>query len=695
MKTTAACLAVVLAVLVGACGGTPEEAQARPDAAGLSPGSRALADEVARALKDELSTSRIRHALKTCTARPHPAGSRANLELAKTLEAELKAAGLETRLESYEVLLPRPAGTTVELLEPVAWRAPLMEEPLEKDYDTYSGRAQPAFLAYTPDGNVVGRVVFVNRASPGDFARLTEAGTDLEGAVGLARTGGPAPGAKLRHAAGAGLSALMLYTDPADTGYARGDPYPQGPWLPASGMRRDTALLLSRRPGDPLTPGVPALSGAARLELRDTDVLPPIPGAVLAARDARPILEHLSGARVPEGWQGGLPFAYHLGGTGKVVVRLRTRASWGVRRIHNLVATLRGSAFPDELVVCGCPRDAWVFGASSSASGTAVMMEAARMLGSLARRGLRPSRSVVFAFFDGGRPGALGAVEHVETHAEAVTGRTALYLDLDTAVTGGTLAVRGDPCLAPFLNGTWASLEAAGSTATESAPWDGSRAGPARGSGPLPFGNHHGIPVLQLAFEGPCGVQHALYDTFGWIKRFGDPELVRHGDLAVRTAALLWRAGTFTLLPYDLEAEARWVSRHANALAAAHPASDLRPLLTATRDMSRAGNRLAAACRRLLAAGPDPLALRPFNAALRNLHRILHTTDTASFHRSRLLGPDPRTGRNTLPLPRLTHALRTDDDELFKTALQDLTTALTRAAETATALTTRLDDLRP
>jgi N-acetylated-alpha-linked acidic dipeptidase len=279
---------------------------------------------------------------------------------------------------------------------PVAFQAALAEDPTDLDIDTHAADAVGPYLAFAADGDVTGPLVYVNRGTQKDFADLRAAGIDPRGAIGIVRYGDVYRGAKLLNAQAAGLAGLLIYSDPADDGYVRGLGYPQGPWRPESAVQRGSVLDIALAPGDPLTPGEPSIPTVDRLDLEDVAGLPRIPALPLSWRDARPLLEALDGQTVPATWQGGLPFTYHVGGTGTTLVRLRVRSDWRIRRIWNVIGLLKGSAFPDAWIVAGAHRDAWVHGAADPGSGTTVLVEAARVLGNLARTGLRPSRSIVF-----------------------------------------------------------------------------------------------------------------------------------------------------------------------------------------------------------------------------------------------------------------------------------------------------------
>ena len=75
----------------------------------------------------------------------------------------------------------------------------------------------------------------------------------------------------------------------------------------------------------------------------------------------------------------------------------------GARAMHPIWDTfgmIRGARFPDEWVVVGAHRDAWTPGAADNISGTVTVLEAARAFAELARAGLRPARTVIFATWD-------------------------------------------------------------------------------------------------------------------------------------------------------------------------------------------------------------------------------------------------------------------------------------------------------
>ena len=90
-------------------------------------------------------------------------------------------------------------------------------------------------------------------------------GIDVKGKIVLVRYGGMFRGLKVRNAQTRGAAGILIFSDPADDGFAKGDVYPNGPYRPASAVQRGSVQFLSLGPGDPSTPFGPSVKGAKRL----------------------------------------------------------------------------------------------------------------------------------------------------------------------------------------------------------------------------------------------------------------------------------------------------------------------------------------------------------------------------------------------------------------------------------------------
>ena len=98
-------------------------------------------------------------------------------------------------------------------------------------------------------------------------------------------------------------------------------------------------------------------------------------------------------------------------------MRLRVRADDRVRPVWTVTGMIRGSERPDEVVIVGNHRDAWVYGGVDPSSGSAALMELARTLGELTRGGWRPRRSILFASWDAEEFALTSSTEWGEQHA--------------------------------------------------------------------------------------------------------------------------------------------------------------------------------------------------------------------------------------------------------------------------------------
>src|SRR2546428_4734579 len=119
-----------------------------------------------------------------------------------------------------------------------------------------------------------------------------------------------------------------------------------------------------------------------------------------------------------------------------------------VRPIWTVTGRITGTTFPDQLVIAGNHRDAWVYGGFDPASGTASMMELARSLGALARQGVRPKRTIVFASWDEEEFTLTLSTEWGEQHAATLSEHAVAYLNVDSSA----LAINFGAAAVPSLN---------------------------------------------------------------------------------------------------------------------------------------------------------------------------------------------------------------------------------------------------
>ncbi len=309
--------------------------------------------------------------LKILSSEPNQVGSPHDRANAEWILARYKEFGWDAHIESFQVLYPTPISTTIELVTPEHIRLGGQEPPVPGDATSYkTANALPPYVAYQGDGDVTAPLVYVNYGMPDDYDALARRGIDVKGKIVIARYGEGWRGLKPKLAQDHGAVGCIIYSDPADDGYATGDPYPKGPTRPPHGVQRGSVeehAHLSGRSAD---------AGRRRHRRRQAPDAGRKPQSSSRSRscrlsyaDAQVLLAHLDGPVVPPGWRGALPFTYHIGGAGAVQVHLAVKSEWSLKPIYDVIAMIPGSRYPDQWVIRGNHHDGWVFGAERSPFG--------------------------------------------------------------------------------------------------------------------------------------------------------------------------------------------------------------------------------------------------------------------------------------------------------------------------------------
>ena len=536
-----------------------------------------------------LSAKEMKGWLERMSSEPNQIGSPHDKANAEFMLEQFKKWGWDASIETFYVLYPTPKRELVELVAPSHYRATLTEPPIAGDRTSqHPVGALPPYNVYGADGDVTGEVVYVNYGMPDDYKALERRGVSVKGRIALARYGGGWRGLKPKLAYEHGAIGCLIYSDPKDDGYGAADIYPAGAGRPAQSLQRGSVADMPIYSGDPLTPGIGATKDAPRLKREDAKTILKIPVLPISYTDARPILESLKGLRAPANFRGGLPLSYHLG-PGPAKVHLVIESDWSLRPVYDVIATLKGSEFPDEWVIRGNHHDGWVFGASDPLSGNVSMMGEMKAIGALAAQGWRPRRTLIYASWDGEEAGLLGSTEWVETHADELAKHAVVYLNSDSN-SRGFLYAGGSHSLqrlvaevAGGVNDPAGSTTVLAKTRADSiiegleGDADGQReahellAGGelhlgALGSGSdfTPFLQHAGIASLNLGFgdNEPSGVYHSIYDSFDHYIKVEDPELAYGVALAEVAGHTMLRLADADLLPLRAQEFASTVSRY-------------------------------------------------------------------------------------------------------------------------------------
>lgn len=685
--------AVLTLVLFGATSGTAQTP------AGFTATSWARERALEQLLVTLGDTARARTHSQILAAAPHVAGTPAQQTTARYVLEQMRGFGLDTSRADFQVNLPFPESTIVEIVWPTPLRLALDEPALPED-SASQGEVWPAMNGHAASGDVTAPVVYVNYGLVEDYRVLDSLGISVRGKIAVARYGRSFRGIKAREAEAHGAAALLIYSDPQDDGYAVGDVYPEGPMRPAQGVQRGS--ILNTPGGDPATPGWAAVRGARRLPPDSMDV-PHLPVVPLGYGNAALLLEPLRGEPAPRGWQGGLPFRYHLG-AGEVVARVALFAEPPARAfktITNTFGTLRGSEWPDEMVLVGGHRDAWGPGAADNVSGVVSILEAARVLGEAARRGYRPRRTIVFATWDAEEWGLMGSSEWVESREAELAAHAVAYLNLDVSASGRDFGASGSASLHPLLRQltqlvgqpydsvsvyqAWRRRDRTADTADVAL---GDLGG---GSDFAGFYNHLGIPAAGFGFGGPGGVYHSAYDSYDWMRRFGDPGYQAHVTAALLGALFLARLANADLAPFDYQAFAARLSRMAGGLSRLRgtigPAPDTASIMLAIRTLDQAAARWQDARDQALGSAPNRKAITAANERLRQVERTLTRPEGLSgraWLRNLIFASDRDNGYADVPFPSIVEAWRSGDGDLTAVEVRDLVERLGDAASRLT-----------
>ena len=510
--------------------------------------------------------------MKYLSSHPHHVSSPQGKLNAEYIANLFRQWGYQTQIDTYYVLFPTPKTRVLELHGSKSYKPKLEESTLPEDKTSGQKSEQlPGYNAYSADGDVTAELVFVNHGVPSDYEELERMGVDVKGKIVIAKYGGSWRGIKPKVAYEHGAVGCIIYSDPADDGYAQGDVYPEGSFRPKDGIQRGSVMDMPVYPGDPLTPGIGATKDARRLDRKDAITIMKIPVLPISYEDAQPLLQSLNGQVVPASWKGGLPITYHIGPSTEKV-HLKLEFNWDQKPVYDVIAKLPGTDFPDQWIIRGNHHDAWVNGASDPLSGMVSELEEARAIGQLVKNGYKLKRTLVYCAWDGEEPALLGSTEWAEEHQQELMKKAVAYINTDN--TGrGFISASGSHTLEPFFNQVIDDVidPQTGVTIKErryaKALVDADKTARAKlignrnykigalgaGSDYSPFIQHMGIASMHLGFGGEDngGDYHSIYDSYDHYTRFGDPGFAYGVALSKTAGRVMMRLANADVLPFD------------------------------------------------------------------------------------------------------------------------------------------------
>ena len=504
---------------------------------------------------------KYREHLQKLTEKPHVAGTAANEEVAEYMATVMENAGMKVDFYPYDIYMSTSGGSSsVELVTP--YRRPLNQQENILDEDRFSSdpTLEKGWNAYSGSGDVTAAVVYANYGTKEDFERLAEMGVDVKGKIVIARYGRNFRGYKAKFAEQYGAAGLIMYTDPADSGYTKGLVYPEGYTYNESAIQRGSVLTLDYQ-GDPLTPFEPALplDGKKKVQRMDPSeaALHTIPVLPLPYGSAKEIIGNMKGKPVPQEWQGGLPYTYRLEGGEELTVRLFVDQPKEFVRVSNVVGTFKGTEYPDEWIILGCHYDAWAFGATDPNSGTAMLLSLSESIGKLVKSGNGPKRSILIAHWDAEEHGVIGSSEWVEQLKDELGAKAVAYLNFDGGVSGKNFGASSSPTLKNLVSEMAKKVDYPYSEKSLYDQWRGDKEEPTignlgGGSDHIGFYMHVGVPSLSGGAGGPT-LYHTNYDSFHFYETFVDPEFKMGGTIEQWTGLMTLRMANAELIPYDVE----------------------------------------------------------------------------------------------------------------------------------------------
>jgi N-acetylated-alpha-linked acidic dipeptidase len=631
-----------------------------------------------RRYSSNVSASSISDVHRALTRRPHRAGTEGAREVAQYIARELETAGLDVEVTEYVAYLSEPRSVTVEIVAPIRESLSVVEPADPRDADTAHPEIGPGFVAYAPSGDVTAPVIYVNYGLPADYAALKAAGVEVAGRIVLARYGRSHRAVKVFTAEQAGAVGVILYSDPADDGQARGATWPDGMWRTPDMLQRGNAKYSWLWHGDPLTPGEPATRNSTFLPPASAPTLPKIPVVVLSAREAERI--------------------WRLG-PGAAVVRLQLDMQNERKPIRNVIGRIRGAVEPDRWVILGTHHDAWTFGGIDPGSSTAVAIEVARGLARLRRGGWQPVRSMMFAFWDAEEYGLIGSTEFAEERARDLQESAVVYINSDM-YTRGRLVAGGVPSLRDFV------AEVASATSAGDIPADLSALG--SGADFVAFQDYLGVPTLALEFlfEGGYGfgAYHSSYDSRYYMENVADPGFAQGVTLARVLGVAIMRFAAAPVLPFRYGHYAERIAAFLQESEAWKPDANRDPLAVSTAGLRalavEAAHRARAIERTIdqeLASGRVPSAAGDLNDALARLEQaLLDVSQPANrrWYRHVIYGWNVYSMYDGQPLPGLAEAIRLGDAALLAQEQARIQRALERMLRGLDGIAALLPDAR-
>ncbi len=460
------------------------------------------------------SSSGARVSSQVINERYHYPGTPGDYRLAVYMRDAMRGFGLRAWIEAFPATVYTPRVLQLQLLTSPVVTFDLRDQKIAADPDGSRSDAGLPFNAGSGNGDLRAPVVYASRGLAANYATLASAGVGVRGRIVLIRYGAEYRGNLAARAEALGAAGVIFYSDPKDDGFARGPVYPNGPDRPTGVVQRGDVMGNDHRPLH-------------------------IPTLPVTAITAQRLLAQIRGASGPAGWAGALHVPYRVGAT-QVPVRLHVEMNARRTTLWNSLGEITG-ANPSQMVVLGGHRDAWVYGVSDDGSGISTLLEVARGLGALHRRGWVPKRSIRIAGWDAEEIGELGSASYVAMHRAELQRGGIAYLNTDESASGPTFGAAAAGALLTTV--TSAAQQVLHITRPRIDV-------PSGGSDFESFIYALGTPIIDLGYTGPFGTYHSPFDDYRYASVYADPGFAHHQTVAQAIGIIAMRIADAPSIPY-------------------------------------------------------------------------------------------------------------------------------------------------
>lgn len=450
--------------------------------------------------------------------RYHYPGTPGDYRLAVYMRDAMRSFGLRAWIESFPAVVYTPRLLELQLLTSPPVTFDLHDGKIAGDPDGSRRDVGLPFNAGSGNGDVRAVVIDAGRGLDADYVRLAQSGTNVRGSIALVRYGAEYRGNLAARAQARGAAGVIFYNAPSAQGPGRD--YPNGPNRPPGAVQRGDVM------------------GDDHIPLR----IPTLPVTLITAQR---LLANMHGANA--------------------LVRLYVEMNARQTTLWNTIGEVTGSN-PSQMIILGGHRDAWVYGVTDDGSGIATLIEVARGLGALKRRGWVPKRSIRIAGWDAEEIGELGSGAYVRMHRTELQRGCVVYMNTDESASGPTFGAAAAGALSSMLQP--AVQQVLGISRPEVDV-------PAGGSDFESFIYTVGTPILDLGFSGPFGTYHSPYDDYRYASLYADPGFTHHRTIAQTMGILAMRIADAQRVPYRFGPYVQSVVAGATALTQSASASHL------------------------------------------------------------------------------------------------------------------------